>query len=51
MAIRQLHLTLRAGEGLEPSYQQFGWREVGRWPAALRLSERDVRDEVLMVLT
>ena len=24
--------------------------EVGRWPAALRLSEDDYRDEVLMVL-
>ena len=50
MGLQQLHLELRAGLGLESFYAACGWREVGRWPAALRLSGDDYRDEVLMVL-
>jgi hypothetical protein len=37
--------------GLEDFYARLGWREIGRWPAALRLSDGDDRDEVLMLLT
>ncbi len=48
-ALEQLHLDLRSGMGLEDFYQSCGWKEIGRWPAALRLPEGD-RDEVLMAL-
>jgi GNAT superfamily N-acetyltransferase len=46
----QLRLVLRGGEGLETFYGQLGWIEVGRHPAALRLSKNYDRDEVMMVL-
>jgi GNAT superfamily N-acetyltransferase len=45
-----LHLELRGGMGLERFYERCGWREIGRWPMALRLGEGDYRDEVLMHL-
>lgn len=48
-ALEQLHLELRAGMGLEGFYESCGWREIGRWPAALRVASGD-RDEVLMAL-
>lgn len=51
LGLDQLHLELRSGPGLEAFYERRGWREVGRWPGALRLSEADRRDEVLMLLT
>jgi hypothetical protein len=47
----ELHLAARGGVGLERFYQRLGWREIGRWPGALRLGPGDDRDEVLMVLT
>jgi predicted N-acetyltransferase YhbS len=50
LKLEQLHLELRAGLGLEAFYGRFGWEVVGRWPGALRLSEHDNRDEVLMFL-
>lgn len=50
LGLEQLRLELRAGLGLESFYQRCGWREVGRWPAALRLDTSDDRDEVLMLL-
>lgn len=50
MQLEQLHLAARAGVGLEDFYRSQGWREIGRWPRALRLAEGDDRDEVLMVL-
>ena len=50
LGLVQLHLELRSGQGLEAFYQSCGWREVGRWPAALRLAPGDHRDEVLMLL-
>lgn len=49
MGLSQLHLAVRGGMGLEAYYGRHGWREVGRWPNALRFPDRD-RDEVLMVL-
>ncbi|MPZ93413.1 MAG: GNAT family N-acetyltransferase [Propionibacteriales bacterium] len=48
LGLEQLHITVRAGLGLEDYYARLGWREVGRWPSALRLGPDDVRDEVLM---
>ena len=48
--LEQLHLELRAGQGLEGFYGRLGWEQVGRWPGALQLSEDDRRDEVLMLL-
>ncbi|RPK92405.1 GNAT family N-acetyltransferase [Streptomyces sp. ADI98-10] len=50
MGLRQLHLAARGGAGLEHFYERLGWKEVGRGPAALRLTGDDYRDEVLMLL-
>ncbi|MER8090827.1 GNAT family N-acetyltransferase [Streptomyces sp. NPDC058316] len=50
LGLEQIHLTARGSEGLEDFYSRLGWREVGRWPGALRLSPVDTRDEVLMLL-
>ncbi|MEU7703119.1 GNAT family N-acetyltransferase [Streptomyces sp. NPDC039028] len=50
MGLEQLRLAARGGAGLETFYGRLGWREVGRWPGALRLGPGDDRDEVLMVL-
>lgn len=53
MGLEQLHLAARGGVGLEHFYRRLGWREIGRWPGALRLSAGpgdDDRDEVLMLL-
>lgn len=49
MGLEQLRLAARAGVGLEKFYGRLGWREIGRWPGALRLGPGDDRDEVLMV--
>ncbi|MFF4607323.1 GNAT family N-acetyltransferase [Streptomyces sp. NPDC001339] len=50
MGLEQLRLAARGGMGLEDFYGRLGWKEIGRWPGALRLSPDDDRDEVLMVL-
>jgi GNAT superfamily N-acetyltransferase len=50
LGLEQLHLAARGGAGLEYYYTRLGWREVGRWPNALRLSPTDTRDEILMIL-
>jgi len=50
LQLKHLHLELRAGMGLERFYESCGWREVGRWPAALCLGRNELRDEVLMYL-
>jgi GNAT superfamily N-acetyltransferase len=47
--LEQLRLEARGGEGLEDFYGRLGWREIGRWPGALRFASGD-RDEVLMLL-
>jgi GNAT superfamily N-acetyltransferase len=49
LALEQLHIELRGGLGLEVFYGRLGWDIVGRWPAGLRLSDGDDRDEILMV--
>ncbi|WP_030686397.1 GNAT family N-acetyltransferase [Streptomyces globisporus] len=51
MGLEQLRLAARGGVGLEEFYGRLGWREIGRWPGALRLAAGDDRDEILMVLT
>ncbi|MFI2072424.1 MULTISPECIES: GNAT family N-acetyltransferase [Streptomyces] len=51
LGLEQLHLAARGGQGLEDFYGRLGWREIGRWPEALRLAPDDTRDEVLMILT
>ncbi|WP_329101296.1 GNAT family N-acetyltransferase [Streptomyces sp. NBC_01439] len=50
LRLEQLRLTARGREGLEDFYGRLGWREVGRWPSALRFAPDDTRDEVLMLL-
>ncbi|OKK22978.1 acetyltransferase [Streptomyces sp. CB00455] len=50
LGLEQLHLAARGGEGLEDFYSRLGWREIGRWPGALRLAPDDTRDEALMLL-
>ncbi len=50
MSLEQLHLAARAKVGLEDFYGRLGWREIGRWPGALRLADGDDRDEILMIL-
>jgi hypothetical protein len=52
----QMRLTMSARvmsrRALPASWESYcgsqGWLEVGRWPAALRFSAHDDRDEVLM---
>ncbi|UQX05252.1 GNAT family N-acetyltransferase [Streptomyces sp. RerS4] len=50
MELEQLHLSARAGLGLEKFYEGLGWREIGRWPGALRVAPGEDRDEILMFL-
>jgi GNAT superfamily N-acetyltransferase len=49
LGLEQLQLTVRSGEGLETFYERFGYRVVGRHPAAVRVARGDDRDEVMMV--
>jgi GNAT superfamily N-acetyltransferase len=51
MGLQQLHLAARGGMGLEGFYIRLGWKEIGRWPGALRLAPGDDRDEILMLLS
>lgn len=51
MGLEQLRLAARGGMGLERFYARLGWREIGRWPNALRPAPDDDRDEILMLLT
>jgi len=50
IGLEQLHLAVRGGMGLERFYARLGWREIGRWPGALRMAPGDDRDEILMIL-
>jgi GNAT superfamily N-acetyltransferase len=45
-----LHLTVRAGKGVERFYERLGYQEVGRLPGALRVAPGDDRDEIHMWL-
>lgn len=51
LGLEQLHLAVRGGMGLESFYERLGWRVVGTWPNALRISPDETRDEVMMMLT
>jgi GNAT superfamily N-acetyltransferase len=46
-----LHLTVRGGLGLERFYAGLGYKEVGRFPGALRVGPGDDRDEAHLWLT
>lgn len=51
LGLEQLLLSVRGGTGTEGFYQRFGYVEIGRHPAAIRLSPNDDRDEIVMLLT
>ena len=46
--LEALRLQARGGEGLETFYARCGYREIGRYPRAIRLGPGDDRDEVLL---
>ncbi|MDT9681620.1 GNAT family N-acetyltransferase [Streptomyces sp. TRM76323] len=48
--IEAIRLTCRGGLGLERFYASCGYKEVGRVPDAIRVSEDDYRDDVIMFL-
>jgi GNAT superfamily N-acetyltransferase len=50
LGLHALHLTVRAGTGADGFYARHGYREVGRWPGAIRLGDGELRDELLMHL-
>ncbi|TYB39808.1 GNAT family N-acetyltransferase [Micromonospora sp. AP08] len=41
MGLEQLRLCARGGVGLEDFYGRLGWKEIGRWPGALRFGAGD----------
>lgn len=50
MGLEQLRLSVRGGMGSEKFYGIHDWREIGRWPNALRLAPDVTHDEILMIL-
>lgn len=48
--LEALKLTCRGGLGLERFYASAGYKEVGRVPGGLRVSEDDYRDDIMMWL-
>jgi GNAT superfamily N-acetyltransferase len=51
LGLEQLLLSVRGGTGTERFYERFGYVEIGRHPAAIRLAPDDERDEIVMLLT
>lgn len=51
VGLEQLLLSVRGGTGTEGFYRRFGYTEIGRHPAAIRLAPDDDRDEIVMLLT
>jgi GNAT superfamily N-acetyltransferase len=51
LGLEQLLLSVRGGTGTEGFYRRFGYAEIGRHPAAIRLAPDDDRDEIVMLLT
>jgi GNAT superfamily N-acetyltransferase len=51
LGLEQLLLSVRGGTGTEGFYERFGYVEIGRHPAAIRLAPDDDRDEIVMLLT
>jgi GNAT superfamily N-acetyltransferase len=50
LGLEQLLLSVRGATGTERFYERFGYVEIGRHPAAIRLSPGDDRDEIVMLL-
>ncbi|MEV1053618.1 GNAT family N-acetyltransferase [Streptomyces sp. NPDC049887] len=48
--ITAIRLTCRGGAGLERFYASCGYKEVGRVPDAIRVSDGDYRDDITMLL-
>lgn len=48
--IGAIRLTCRGGLGLEHFYASCGYKEVGRVPAGIRVSDEDLRDDITMWL-
>ncbi|MEV4918476.1 GNAT family N-acetyltransferase [Streptomyces tirandamycinicus] len=48
--ITAIRLTCRGGEGLERFYASCGYKEVGRVPDAIQVSDGDYRDDITMLL-
>ncbi len=48
LGTEHLVLSVRGGTGTERFYQRFGYEQVGRHPAAIRLAPGDDRDELLL---
>ncbi|MER7726256.1 GNAT family N-acetyltransferase [Streptomyces sp. NPDC096323] len=49
--IEAIRLTCRGGTGADRFYGACGYKEVGRVPGAIRVTEDDDRDDVIMLLT
>ncbi|NUS12526.1 MAG: GNAT family N-acetyltransferase [Streptomyces sp.] len=49
--IEAIRLTCRGGTGVDSFYARCGYKEVGRVPAAIRVSPGDDRDDVIMLLS
>ncbi|MFJ3903173.1 GNAT family N-acetyltransferase [Streptomyces sp. NPDC090025] len=48
--IEAIRLTCRGGTGVDAFYARAGYKEVGRVPAAIRVSPGDDRDDIIMLL-
>jgi GNAT superfamily N-acetyltransferase len=48
LGTEHLVLSVRGGTGTEGFYERFGYEQVGRHPAAIRLAPEDDRDELLL---
>jgi GNAT superfamily N-acetyltransferase len=48
LGTEHLVLSVRGGTGTERFYERFGYEQVGRHPAAIRLAPGDDRDELLL---
>ena len=49
--VEAIRLTCRGGTGADRFYGACGYKEVGRVPGAIRVTEDDDRDDVIMLLT
>ncbi len=48
--VRGIRLTCRGGMGLERFYEACGYKEVGRVPDAIKVTDDDFRDDITMWL-
>ncbi|MEV6281689.1 GNAT family N-acetyltransferase [Kribbella sp. NPDC051770] len=49
LGLEQLMLTIRDGSTLDAFYTKLGYRVVGSHPRAVRVTETDYRDEIMLV--